>query len=272
MKALAYNSHRLVWAWGLPMTRIIAVANQKGGVGKTTTCVNLSFSLTLLGQKVLICDIDPQGNSTSSLGIENSEDTPTSAHILADDDSIEQAVAKTHLRDLCIVPASSELLSMEKRLTTAEKPLLRLGRALDRIKKDWDFIFIDCPPSLGLLPLNAMAAANAVLIPVQAEFLPMEGLSQIVTAIEEITTTVNQHLEIEGVLLTMFDYQKGLTKEVEDEIKKHFKNKVFKTRIARDESLASAPSFGRPALEYDVRSLGARDYIKLAKEILDGTG
>lgn len=251
------------------MGKKVAVANQKGGVGKTTTTVNLSASLALLGKKVLLIDLDPQANSTSGLGINQKTLNKTIYNILIEGAPPEDIWQKTKLGELFIIPSSIQLAGAEIELVGFPDRENLLKKSLRRKKEDFDYIIIDCPPSLGLLTINALTAADSVLIPIQCEYYALEGLSYLVNTIQLIKQRLNENLEIEGVLLTMFDGRTNLSIQVVDEVKKFFRGKVFRTIIPRNVRLSEAPSHGKPVMMYDSRSRGAEMYYELAKELLD---
>ncbi len=251
------------------MSRIIAVFNQKGGVGKTTTNVNLSACLAKKGKKILVIDIDPQGNTTSGLGINKKELTTSIYDSLINGIHIEEAVINTEIENLFIVPSNVELAGAEIELTKHHDRELALKKSIKEIKEDYDYIFIDCPPSLGLLTINALAAVDSVLIPIQCEYYALEGVSQLMDTIKLVKRSLNPQLDIEGVVLSMFDGRTNLSIQVVDEVKKFFKGKVYTTIIPRNVRLAEAPSFGIPIIDYDPKSKGAEAYLELAEEFLD---
>ena len=250
------------------MAKVIAIANQKGGVGKTTTSVNLSACLADLGQRVLLIDIDPQGNATSGLGVDKSKIEKSIYDALVDDVPIKDIIIDTEVEKLKILPATIQLAGAEIELVSSMSRETKLKRGIDKIKDDYDYVIIDCPPSLGLLTINSLTAANSILVPIQCEFYALEGLSQLLKTITLIQDNLNQELVLEGVVLTMFDSRTNLSGQVVQEVKNHFQQKVFKTIIPRNVRLSEAPSFGRPVIEYDPKSKGAEVYYKLAKEVL----
>lgn len=247
---------------------MIALANQKGGVGKTTSSVNLSSSLAFLGKKVLLVDIDPQGNASSGVGVNKGEIEHCIYDVLVDDVAIQDVLQKTDLDNLNVIPATIQLAGAEVELVPAISREIRLKKAIDSIRDDYDYVIIDCPPSLGLLTLNALTAADSVLIPVQCEYYALEGLSQLLNTIRIVQKHLNEDLQIEGVLLTMLDARTNLGIQVIEEVKKYFQNKVFKTIIPRNVRLSEAPSHGKPILLYDAKSKGAEVYLELAKEVV----
>ncbi len=247
---------------------MIALANQKGGVGKTTSSVNLSSSLAFLGKKVLLVDIDPQGNASSGVGVNKGEIEHCIYDVLVDDVAIQDVLQKTDLDNLNVIPATIQLAGAEVELVPAISREIRLKKAIDSIRDDYDYVIIDCPPSLGLLTLNALTAADSVLIPVQCEYYALEGLSQLLNTIRIVQKHLNEDLQIEGVLLTMLDARTNLGIQVIDEVKKYFQNKVFNTIIPRNVRLSEAPSHGKPILLYDAKSKGAEVYLELAKEVV----
>ncbi|MBC2064878.1 ParA family protein [Listeria welshimeri] len=250
------------------MSKVIALANQKGGVGKTTSSVNLSSSLAFLGKKVLLVDIDPQGNASSGVGVNKGEMEHCIYDVLVDDVAIQDVLQKTDLDNLNVIPATIQLAGAEVELVPAISREIRLKKAIDSIRDDYDYVIIDCPPSLGLLTLNALTAADSVLIPVQCEYYALEGLSQLLNTIRIVQKHLNEDLEIEGVLLTMLDARTNLGIQVIEEVKKYFQNKVFNTIIPRNVRLSEAPSHGKPILLYDAKSKGAEVYLELAKEVV----
>ncbi|EAF0970453.1 ParA family protein [Listeria monocytogenes] len=249
------------------MSKVIALANQKGGVGKTTSSVNLSSSLAFLGKKVLLVDIDPQGNASSGVGVNKGEIEHCIYDVLVDDVAIQDVLQKTDLDNLNVIPATIQLAGAEVELVPAISREIRLKKAIDSIRDDYDYVIIDCPPSLGLLTLNALTAADSVLIPVQCEYYALEGLSQLLNTIRIVQKHLNEDLQIEGVLLTMLDARTNLGIQVIEEVKKYFQNKVFNTIIPRNVRLSEAPSHGKPVLLYDAKSKGAEVYLELAKEV-----
>ena len=253
---------------GAQMGRTIAIANQKGGVGKTTTSVNLSACLAYLGKKTLLIDIDPQGNASSGVGINKRAIEGCIYDVLIDDESMKDYIHETKVENLSIVPATMSLAGAEIELVSAISREIRLKRALDEIKNDYDFIIIDCPPSLGLLTINALTASDGVLIPVQCEYYALEGLSQLLSTVRLVQKHLNKDLVIEGVLLTMLDARTNLGLQVIEEVKKYFRDKVYKTIIPRNVRLSEAPSHGKPIILYDARSRGSDTYLELAREAI----
>lgn len=250
------------------MGRILAITNQKGGVGKTTTSVNLSACLAQIGKKTLLVDIDPQGNATSGVGIDKSDVDKCVYDVLVEDIEANQVIKATKIENLHVIPATIQLAGAEIELVPTISREVRLKRALDEVVDQYDYIIIDCPPSLGLLTLNALTAADAVLIPVQCEYYALEGLSQLLSTVRIVQKHLNQDLKIEGVLLTMFDARTNLGIQVIDEVKKYFQDKVYRTIIPRNVRLSEAPSHGEPIIIYDPRSRGAEVYLELAKEVV----
>ena len=249
------------------MGKIISVANQKGGVGKTTTTVNLATILAKRGKKVLLIDADPQGNATSGLGLDKDLE-PSTYDILVNDTSLEEAMQKTIIKNLKVCPANMDLAGAEVELVSMMSREQRLKEKVDIIKDEFDYILIDCPPSLGLVTLNSFTASNSVLIPVQCEYFALEGLGQLLNTINLVKKHLNKEITIEGALLTMYDIRTNLSNQVVKEVKKYFENKVYKTVIPRNVRLSEAPSYGMPITEYDPRSKGAKSYVKFAKEFL----
>lgn len=249
------------------MGKIISIINQKGGVGKTTTAVNLAAFLADKGYKTMLVDADSQGNATSGLS-KDAVFEETLYDVLLDDVSIEEAVVKTDIKKLSILPASIDLAGAEIEMVSVEKREFLMKRKLDQVRDKYDFILIDCPPSLGLMTLNALVASQEILIPIQAEFYALEGLSQLVKTVQVVTRKLNPGLSILGILLTMFDGRTNLSLQVADEVKKYFGNKVFRTVIPRSVKLSEAPSFGEPILTYAPKSKGAEAYKKLCREVI----
>jgi chromosome partitioning protein len=250
--------------------KAIAIFNQKGGVGKTTTNINLAACLALKGKKILIMDIDPQGNTTSGMGLKKNKLENTMYDILVDEDlDPNEAILNTSVENLKILPASVALAGAEIELVQLESREHRLKKAVDRIKGNYDYLFIDCPPSLGLLTINSLTAVDSVLIPIQCEFYALEGVSQLMSTIELVKQNLNPELEIEGVILSMFDGRTNLSIQVVEEVKKYFKEKVYTTVIPRNVRLAEAPSYGMPIMEYDPKSRGAEAYMEFAEEFLE---
>lgn len=254
------------------MVNVISVANQKGGVGKTTTTINLAASIADRGYLVLIVDIDPQGNATSGLGIEKSEIDQDIYNVLIDEVPLKETIHHTSTKKLDIVPATINLSGAETELISMMARETRLTSAIDTVNDDYDFIFVDCPPSLGQLSINAFTASDSILIPVQSEYYAMEGLSQLLNTIRLVQKHFNKDLGVEGVLLTMLDARTNLGAEVVKEVQSYFNKKVYKTIIPRITKLAEAPSYGQPITEYAPRSRGAKVYDDLAKEVLKAHG
>ena len=250
------------------MGRIISVANQKGGVGKTTTTINLGASLAYLGKKVLLIDSDAQGNATSGLGISKGEVEEDIYDVLINNLSIAEVVLPSSRENMDIVPASIELAGAEVELSSVNRREMRLKEALETVRDQYDYILIDCPPSLGHLTLNAFTASDSVLIPVQCEYYALEGLSQLLNTVRLVQKHFNNHLKIEGVLLTMLDRRTNLGYEVVEEVKKYFHEKVYETIIPRNVRLSEAPSHGLSIIDYDANSIGGKTYQDLAKEVL----
>lgn len=249
------------------MGKIISVANQKGGVGKTTTTINLSTMLAKKGKKVLLIDADPQGNATSGVGAEKDVEFST-YDILVGDTEMEEVVEKTSIKNLLVCPSNINLAGAEVELVSMMSREQRLKEKLENIKDKFDYILIDCPPSLGLITLNAFTASDSVLIPVQCEYYALEGLGQLLNTINLVKKHLNKNIEIEGALLTMYDARTNLSNQVVKEVKKYFNDKVYKTVIPRNVRLSEAPSYGMPITEYDPRSKGAKMYEKFTKEFL----
>ncbi len=251
------------------MGRVIAIANQKGGVGKTTTAVNLGACLARLGKKVLLVDVDPQGNTTSGLGVRKERLRRSVYDVLVGEVPLEAVVMGTAVEGLSLVPATIDLAGAEIELVGMAERELRLRHALGGVARATDFVLIDCPPSLGLLTINALCAADAVLVPIQCEYYALEGVTQLLNTINLVRSRLNPALELEGVLLTMFDARTNLGVQVADEVKRHFRGKVFRTIIPRNVRLSEAPSHGMPIVDYDPRSRGSEVYMELAREVVE---
>lgn len=250
------------------MGKIISIVNQKGGVGKTTTAVNLASGIGMLGKKVLIVDADPQGNTTSGYGISKKNIQLTSYQLLIGKATAENAAIKTKFKNVDIVPSSMDLAAAEVDLIELDNREAQLKMALSGVREKYDYIFIDCPPSLGLISINALNASDTVLVPIQCEYYALEGLSQLMATVRQVKRLYNPTLEIEGIVLTMYDGRLNLTQQVVEEIKKYFASKLYKTAIPRAVRLSEAPSYGMPIQYYDKRSKGASAYNDLAKEFL----
>jgi chromosome partitioning protein len=251
------------------MSKTIAIANQKGGVGKTTSSVNIAASLAALEKNVLLIDMDPQSNASTGLGFDTKELDNTIYEVLIDEINPNDAILKTEMPFLDLLPSHINLVGAEIELVNAENRESALKNIISKINKNYDYIVIDCPPSLGLLTLNSLTAANSVLIPVQCEYYALDGLGQLLNTISIVRNHLNPSLELEGVLLTMYDRRLRLANQVVDEVKSHFGDKVFKTIITRNVRLSESPSHGKPVILYDILSTGSQNYISLAKEITE---
>nr|MBQ5811032.1 ParA family protein [Clostridia bacterium] len=251
------------------MAKIIAFANQKGGVGKTTSAVNIAASVGILGKKVLLVDLDPQGNTTSGVGISKKNLKSSSYEVLIGEAAAEKAILETEFKNLSVLPSNISLAGAEFDLYQLENREFRLKTQLEAIKDRYDYIFIDCPPSLGMITVNALAAADAVIIPMQCEYYALEGLSQLMLTIRKIKQLYNPELEICGILITMFNGRLILTMQVISELKKYYSDKLFKTPISRNVRLSEAPSFGTPVYYHDKSSKGATEYLAVAKELIE---
>lgn len=251
------------------MGKIIAIANQKGGVGKTTTSINLAASLGVLEKKVLLIDADPQANATSGIGIDVETVEVGTYQLLEHSNTAKEAISTTNTPNLDIIPAHIDLVAIEIELVDKEAREYMLKKALEEVKDDYDYILIDCAPSLGLLTLNALTAADAVIIPIQCEYFALEGLGKLLNTIKSVQKIHNQDLDIEGLLLTMYDSRLRLSNQVVEEVQKHFNNMVFQTIIQRNVRLSEAPSYGESIINYDASSKGAVNYLSLAKEIIN---
>ncbi len=251
------------------MSKVIAIANQKGGVGKTTTAVNLSSCLAYRGKKVLVIDIDPQGNTTSGLGIDKKTVNKSIYDVLINDENIENTFINTAVDNLSLCPSNIQLAGAEVELVSVMSRETRMKMSLQKIRDRFDFVIMDCPPSLGLLTINSLTASDTVLVPIQCEYYALEGLSQLMNTVKLVQRHLNPSLDVEGVVLTMFDARTNLSLQVVDEVKKYFKNKVYRTIIPRNVRLSEAPSFGLPIILYDPKSKGAECYLELAEEVIE---
>lgn len=254
------------------MRRIIAIANQKGGVGKTTTSINLSSCIAAKGKKVLVVDIDPQGNTTSGYGIEKNDLDNTIYELMLGDCSIEDCIIKDVIENISILPSNVNLAAAEIELIGVDKKEYILKNEIDWVKDRYDYIIIDCPPSLSLLTVNAMTTADSVLVPIQCEYYALEGLSQLIHTVNLVKERLNPNLEMEGVVFTMYDSRTNLSAQVVENVKSHLNQKVYRTVIPRNIRLAEAPSYGQPINIYDPKSAGAESYLALAEEVIDRKG
>jgi chromosome partitioning protein len=251
--------------------RIITIANQKGGVGKTTTAINLATALSAIGERVLLVDLDPQGNASTGLGIERRDRKSSSYDVLTGIRSVGEAAVDTVVPDLAIVPSTLDLLGVEMEIAGAPDRVRRLRKALrsDRaVQERWNYVLIDCPPSLNLLTLNSMAAADSVLVPLQCEFFALEGLSQLLETVDEVRRTINPALTIQGIVMTMYDGRNNLANQVVDDVRTHLGDKVYRTIIPRNVRVSEAPSYGKPAILYDLKCSGSQAYLQLASEVI----
>ena len=249
------------------MTRIVSLANQKGGVGKTTTAINLGASLAACERRVLLVDLDPQSNATSGVGLGKNE-AESMYPVLVDGLSVRSSIRPTELATLHVAPSSVDLVGAELELASADQREFRLRNALQEVAAEYDYILIDSPPSLGLLTINGLTAADSVLVPMQCEYFAIEGIAQLLNTIDRVRDSLNPKLEIEGIALTMFDERMNLARQVAEEVRTHFGEKVYRTVIPRNVRLGEAPSFGKPIILYDIRSRGSEAYISLAKEFI----
>lgn len=250
------------------MGKVISIANQKGGVGKTTTAINLAASLAAVEHPTLVIDIDPQSNTTSGLGIDSKTVSNSVYEMMIGSADIDETIRKTELDFLDLVPAHINLVGAEIEMIDREERERILKKAIEGVREKYDFVIIDCPPSLGLLTINALTASDSIVIPVQCEYFALEGLGQLLNTIKIVRQHLNPELDIEGVLLTMYDTRTRLSNQVADEVKRYFDDRVFKSVIARNVRLAEAPSFGKPALLYDSTSIGSKNYLALAREVI----
>ncbi|OLB03736.1 MAG: hypothetical protein AUH14_12595 [Candidatus Rokubacteria bacterium 13_2_20CM_69_15_1] len=250
------------------MARILAIVNQKGGVGKTTTAVNLAASFALAERPTLLVDLDPQGNATTGLGVQKSGLYPTIYHVILGNEPAEKAIRETALTDLRLLPSDIDLVGAEIELVALDQREYRLRGALEPVAKSYEFVIVDCPPSLGLLTINALVAADRVLVPLQCEFYALEGLTHLLKTIRLVRERLNQHLAVEGIVLTMFDGRTSLALQIREEVHRYFPGEIFDTVIPRNVRLTEAPSYGKPVMLHDLRSSGSVAYLELAGEVL----
>ncbi|MCF6369021.1 ParA family protein [Rhizobium halophilum] len=249
-------------------SRIITIANQKGGVGKTTTAINLATALAAIGEQVLIVDLDPQGNASTGLGIDRRDRALSSYDLLVASNTVQQALLPTAVPNLSIVPSTMDLLGVEMEIAQQPDRVFRLKRALTEDVLPFTYIILDCPPSFNLLTMNAMAAAQSVLVPLQCEFFALEGLSQLLETVEQVRRTVNPSLDIQGIVLTMFDARNNLAQQVVNDVRTYLGEKVYQTLIPRNVRVSEAPSYGKPAILYDLKCAGSQAYLQLASEVI----
>lgn len=250
------------------MPKIVAIANQKGGVGKTTTSINIAASLAICGKATLLVDIDPQANATSGLGVQTKDLTVSVYECLIHGGNAQAAIVPSSLDNLKVLPATADLAGAEVELIQVESRELALKRALDPIRAQFDYILLDCPPAFGLLTINALATASSVLIPMQCEYYAMEGLGRLMASVDRVRRSLNAELDLEGIVLTMYDARNTLSRQVAEEVRAHFGDKVFKAVVPRNVTLAEAPSYGRPAVLYNASSSGAQAYLEVTKELM----
>jgi chromosome partitioning protein len=248
--------------------RILALANQKGGVGKTTTAINLGTALAAIGERVLILDLDPQGNASTGLGIDRRSRQSSTYNVLVGDRTLSETIRETAVPRLSIAPSTMDLSGVELEIAGERDRAFRLRKAIESLKDEYSYVLIDCPPSLNLLTINAMSAANAILVPLQCEFFALEGLSQLIKTVEQVKATLNPRLTIHGIVLTMYDARNNLSAQVVDDVRQFMGDKVYQTIIPRNVRVSEAPGYGKPVLLYDLKCVGSQAYLRLASEII----
>ena len=264
----SYPIHTLDSPPAFAMPRVLALANQKGGVGKTTTAINLGTALAAIGENVLIIDLDPQGNASTGLGIDRKSRKTSTYHVMMGEASLADVVQQTAVPNLSVAPSTMDLLGVELEIASFPDRALRLRKAIEAISRDFSYVLIDCPPSLNLITINALAASDAVLVPLQCEFFALEGLSQLIKTVEQVRHSLNPRLTIQGIVLTMFDPRNNLSNQVVADVRSFMGEKVYQTMIPRNVRVSEAPSYGKPVLLYDLKCAGSQAYLRLASEVI----